>query len=209
MRELVYYVATTLDGFIAHPDGSFGGFPWDEEYGADLLSTFPETFPTHLRPDESAALENLWFDTALMGRKTYEVGLEAGITNPYATLKQYVFSRTMKRSPDARVVLVSEAATEFVSDLKKQPGQAIWLCGGSDLASTLFSAGLIDRLIIKLNPVVFGSGIPLLGAGIEPTTLALTDSKVYRSGHVLLHYAFEASSDAAGPAAPAGEARSS
>ena len=42
MRDLVYYIATTLDGFIAREDGSFADFPWDDEFGADLLSAFPE-----------------------------------------------------------------------------------------------------------------------------------------------------------------------
>ena len=63
-----------------------------------------------------------------------------------------------------------------------------WLCGGAELATTLFQVGLVDRLIVKLNPVVFGSEIPLLGRRIEPIQLELTESKVYRSGHVLLWY---------------------
>lgn len=41
MRELIYYVAASLDGFIARKDGSFGGFPWDDTFGAHLLKTFP------------------------------------------------------------------------------------------------------------------------------------------------------------------------
>ncbi len=49
MRELVYYVASSIDGFIAHEDGTFDGFPWDDAFIADLVETFPETFPVHLR----------------------------------------------------------------------------------------------------------------------------------------------------------------
>lgn len=188
MRPLIYYVASTLDGFIAHPDGSFGGFPWDEAYAADLMASFPETFPAHFRGPDAPAFENRWFDAVLMGRNTYEVGLREGIANPYPTLRQYVFSRTMRQSPDAHVTLVSEDAAGVVGALKREPGRAIWLCGGAVLAATLFQAGLVDGLIVKLNPVVFGAGIPLLGADIQPTRLALTESKTYPSGHVLLHY---------------------
>ncbi len=192
MRELVYYVAATLDGFIAQRDGTLSAFPWDEEYGADLLALFPETFPAHFHGPDGRATANREFDIVLMGRRTYEVGLREGITNPYPTLEQYLFSRTMKTSPDQNVALVSENAAERVRAIKQGTGKAIWLCGGADLATTLFGAGLIDRLIVKLNPVVFGAGIPLLHGEIEPTALALTDSKSYASGHLLLHYCLNA-----------------
>ena len=43
MRDLIYYVASTLDGLIAHHDGSFDDWPWDDVYGADLAETFPDT----------------------------------------------------------------------------------------------------------------------------------------------------------------------
>ncbi|MBX3278370.1 MAG: dihydrofolate reductase [Acidobacteria bacterium] len=191
-RDLIYYVASTLDGCIAHEDGSFHGFPWDADYGADLLRRFPETFPAHLRGVENSGVENRRFDAVLMGRRTYEVGLQDGITNPYPTLRQYVFSRTMERSPDPQVTLISDEPRQVVRALKHEPGRAIWLCGGAELAATLFGAGLVDKLIVKLNPVVFGAGIPLFGRGIEPTTLMLTDSKVYASGHLVLHYTVKA-----------------
>lgn len=187
MRELIYYVAATLDGFIARDDGSLGGFPMDDEFLAHLLEEFPETIPAHLRAPEDTR-DNKWFDSVLMGRKTYEVGLAVGVTNPYPTLEQYLFSRTMEESPDERVELVSENAARRVEDLKQGTGRAIWLCGGADLAATLLEAGLIDKLIVKLNPVLFGSGIPLFSARIEPTALELTGSKTFASGHVILHY---------------------
>lgn len=188
MRKLIYYVAVTLDGFIADEDGSADAFPFSEEYAAELSALFPETFPGPFRTDGGTRADNKWFDAVLMGRKTYEVGLEVGITNPYPTLDQYVFSRSMKESPDTRVQLVSEKAVEVVAALKEDPGKAIWLCGGCDLATTLFSADLVDELIVKLNPVLFGSGIPLFGSSIQQSSLELKDSTIFSSGHVLLHY---------------------
>lgn len=188
MRELIYYVATTLDGFIAHEDGSLDGFGWDDEYGADLLQSYPETFPAHLRGGEFSKADNRLFDAVLMGRKTYQVGLLEGVTCPYPTLDQYVFSRSLTSSPDKQVNLVCQNAVGAVRSLKQQAGKAIWLCGGADLASTLFAQGLIEKLIIKLNPVLFGAGIPLFAAGIQQTVLELTGSKVYKSGHAVLHY---------------------
>ena len=104
-----------------------------------------------------------------MGRKTYEVGLELGVTNPYPSLKQYVVSRSMTSSPDEHVKLVSGDVISFVQKLKKESGRDIWLCGGAELAATLFSE--IDELIIKSNPLLLGSGIPLFAGAIAPRAL--------------------------------------
>ena len=115
-------------------------------------------------------------------------GLQEGKTNPYPTMRQFVFSHTIKESPDENVTLVSEGAVELVRDLKSEDGKDIWLCGGAELATTLFAAGLVDDLIIKLNPVLFGSGIPLFSGMIQQTGLELTDSKIYGSGITVLDY---------------------
>ena len=188
MRELIYYVAATLDGFIARADGSYDAFPWDVAYGEDLAATFPETVAAPARSPEHIKLPNKWFDIVLMGRKTYDVGAQVGLTSPYPTLQQYVFSRSMKESPDPQVTLVSDDTVGVVRELKQGSGKAIWLCGGSELATVLFGADLIDKLIVKLNPVVFGTGIPLFASIDKPTTLEMTDSKIYPSGHSILHY---------------------
>ncbi len=186
MRKLKYFIACTVDGFIAREDGSFDCFYMQGEHFADLFQFFPETFPVHVQKALGILPENKQFDAVLMGRKTYEVGLKAGITNPYPTLKQYVFSHSMKASPDRNIELVSENAVGFVRELKQETGKDIWLCGGGDLAATVFSE--IDEMIVKLNPVVIGSGIPLFARGIGPTNLELTDRKIYSNGFLLLHY---------------------
>jgi dihydrofolate reductase len=193
MRELIYYVAATLDGFIAHPDGSFDGFPWDAVYGADLATKFPETVPAHMRSAEHSQLANKRFDVVLMGRNTYEVGVKEGITSPYPTLQQYVFSHTMQASLDPHVTLVSANAVDVVRALKQESGKDIWLCGGAVLASTLFAADLVDQLIVKLNPVLFGSGIPLFGPSIKQTALEMAEHKIYPSGHSVLQYRVKSS----------------
>ena len=188
MRPLIYYIATTLDGFIAHEDGSFDGFNWDESFMKVLFAEFPETLPAHFRGPATRE-ENRMFDAVLMGRKTYDVGLKEGFTNPYPTLDQYVFSRTMEASPDPAVKLVKSDPVPFVNQLKQEEGKAIWLCGGSEFAGVLLEAGLIDELIIKLNPVVFGTGMPLFATNKHITPLTLRSSKSYESGHQILHFA--------------------
>mgnify|MGYP001823907083 CR=1 FL=1 len=188
MRELVYYVASTLDGFIAQDDGALDGFPWDDEYGAFLLESCPETFPAHLRDGELRRDDNRKFDAVLMGRKTYEVGLREGIHSPYPTLDQFVFSRSLQDTSGGSVEFVRNHAVEKVRALKQDDGLAIWLCGGAELAGLFMSEGLIDRLIVKLNPVIFGTGIPLFGPLPQVPQLVLEKHKSFASGHLILEY---------------------
>ena len=188
MRDLTYYVACSVDGFIAQTDGSHNGFSQEQGYLADLFSKFPETVPSHLRKIMGIQSENKCFDTVLMGRKTYEIGLNEGITSPYSHMQQYLFSRSLQDSPDERVELISENAVEFIANLKRKPGQGIWLCGGANLAATLFTHHLIDQLILKLNPFLMGTGIPLFSEVIPQTALTLTTCQVYDNGVVLLDY---------------------
>ncbi|MEM9666228.1 MAG: dihydrofolate reductase family protein [Bacteroidota bacterium] len=98
------------------------------------------------------------------------------------------FSRTMDQHPDEAVELVQEDLLTFVRTLKAEATAPIWLCGGGHVASTLLKAGLVDRVVVKLNPVVFGSGIPLFGSDVDQTALTLTGTKVYACGVVLLQY---------------------
>jgi dihydrofolate reductase len=186
MRKLKYYVACTVDRFIARKDDSYDFFLMEGEHVADLLTMFPETIPAHVRDHLGITAENQCFDTVLMGRRTYEIGLKEGISNPYPQMKQYVFSRTLKDSPDSAIELVSADPLAFVRELKQQSGQDIWLCGGGNLATLLFSE--INELILKVNPILLGSGIPLFSGVVQQTSLELTDSKIYNNGFMLLHY---------------------
>ena len=190
MRALTYYVACTVDGFIAAPDGSFDAFLSEGPHFADLFAECPETVPGHLRalvgvPADAA---NRHFDTVLMGRHTYEVGLAVGATSPYAHMRQYVFSRTMREPPDPAVRLVRGDALDAVRQLKREPvGKGIWLCGGGALAAALLPE--IDELVLKVNPILLGAGIPLF-AGAPSTRVALEPAggRSYENGFMLVRY---------------------
>ncbi|MFE4593321.1 dihydrofolate reductase family protein [Streptomyces laurentii] len=193
MRRLVYSIATTLDGFIAGPDGGDptgpdGFWPIHEDYLAHLMATYPETLPVHARQALSVTAEGTHFDTVLEGRRTYEIGLAAGLTDAYPHLRHLVFSRTLTESPDPAVELIAGDPVETVRALKRQDGKDIWLMGGAELASSLYAE--IDALILKVGPLTIGDGIPLFSrkAAFDPRTWRLGDHTVLGSGAMFLTY---------------------
>ncbi|TVL91101.1 dihydrofolate reductase family protein [Streptomyces sp. SAJ15] len=194
MRKLVYYIATTLDGFIAGPDGADptgpdGFWPIPEDYIQHLMAEYPETLPGPARAALNVTAEGTHFDTVLEGRRSYEIGLKAGITDAYPHLRHLVFSRTLTESPDPAVELVAGDPVAKVRELKQQDGKDIWLIGGGELASALYTE--IDQLILKVGPLTIGSGIPLFShkAAFDPCRWELTDHTVLKSGAAYLTYA--------------------
>ena len=171
MRRLKYLVAATLDGRIACLDGSFDFFgAAGDAHVADYLASLRQ------------------FDAVLMGRKTYEVGTAMGVTDPYPFLDSYVFSSSMMESPNERVRVIGENPAPWVREFKRRVGGDIYLCGGAHLAATLLEAGLIDEIVVKLNPLLLGDGLPLFSAVAKPALLELAATKTYENGVILLTY---------------------
>jgi dihydrofolate reductase len=193
VRKLVYCIAATLDGFIAGPDGANptgpdGFWPIPSDYVQYLAAEYPETLPAPARKALSITAEGTHFDTVLEGRKTYEIGLEAGITDAYPHLRHLVFSTTLTKSPDPAVELVTSDPVVKVRQLKQEDGKDLWLIGGGELAGALYTE--IDQLIVKLGPLTIGTGIPLFGrtAAFEPRIWNLKDHIVLESGAAFLTY---------------------
>jgi dihydrofolate reductase len=186
MRKLVYFIACTADGFIARENGSFDFFPVAGDHLPFIAEEYPETIPGHRRKDFGVRDEKRHFSSVLMGRHTYEVGSTLGITNPYPHLQQFVISSKLAESPDADVQLVRRDPVTLVRNLKQEPGLGIWLCGGAGLAGTLY--GEIDELVLKVNPVVLGTGIPLFRGARGVRRLELTDHQTFVGGVVVHRY---------------------
>ncbi|BFV60708.1 dihydrofolate reductase family protein [Kitasatospora sp. CMC57] len=193
MRKLVYFIASTLDGFIAGPDGSDptgpGGF-WSPsaDYIRHIIEEYPETLPGPARAALGVSTEGTRFDTVLEGRMSYEIGLAAGVSDAFPHLRHLVFSRTLTESPAPGIELVADDPVSKVRELKRDDGKDIWLVGGGELAGALY--GEIDRVIVKLSPLTIGSGIPLFGrtAAFVPTAWELTDHTVLKGGAAFLAY---------------------
>lgn len=186
-RELVYYVGASIDGYIAGPAGELDAIPVEPELIEFISTEMPEAIPTHLRaPLGLADVPNRRWDTLVMGRGTYEPGLDLGITSPYAHMEQYVVSSTLAADTDADVNFVATDPVALVRDLKAREGRDIWLCGGGKLAAALI--GEIDAMIIKRYPVVLGRGIPLFDGPYEPSRFTLTENRTLGSGDAVQFY---------------------
>lgn len=169
MRRLVYYVATTLDGFIAGLDHTVGAFRHEGGHAADYM----------------AALKG--YDTIVMGRKTWEFGRNLGVTDPYPWADTVVFGHFDDR-PDPRVRFTADDPAVVVRELKQREGSPIYLAGGGELARALFDAKAIDELVLKINPVLLGAGVPLAPRLARVVDLQLRGCTTHDSGVLVPRY---------------------
>jgi dihydrofolate reductase len=176
MRKIVYYVATSLDGYISGPDKDISLFVQE----GDLVDQY-------LRDLQD-------FDTVIMGRNTYEFGYDYGLKPgqpAYAHMEHYIFSDTLLLPDIHEKVHVVPVDLDKVKALKNTMGTEIYLCGGGQFAGWLLDHGLIDVLKIKLNPILLGGGVPLFGASMTNTRLKLVAEASYEQGAMILTYEFE------------------
>lgn len=187
MRELVYYVAVSLDGFIAGPNGEYDALDAEGDHMAAIFERYPETLPTAAAAALGVEQEAATFDTVVMGWNTYAVGLPFGMTSPYSHLRQIVFSRSHQAEGENLLVTDDDPA-DVVRSLKAEPdGAGIWLCGGGALAGQLVDE--VDRLILKVNPRLFGAGIPLFGGlDYRPRDFARVQSASFASGVTIAEF---------------------
>jgi dihydrofolate reductase len=167
MRRIRYAVASSLDGYIAGPNGEY-----------DWITQDPEI-------DFGALLRQ--FDTALIGRVTYEAMLRSG-KGMLPGMKTYVFSRTLQQRDHPQVAIVATKVAETVAVLRASPGKDIWLFGGGSLFRSLAEAKLVDTVEVAIIPILLGEGIPLLPPPAKRIKLTLTSQKLYKTGRVSLIY---------------------
>ncbi|MBB3325286.1 DUF3224 domain-containing protein [Microlunatus antarcticus] len=202
MRQLTYFIAATLDGRVAAPDGAFDLFTTEPAYLTELAAEWGDAFPTAFHRAVGSVPPQTRFDTVVMGRGTFEPALAAGLRNPYEHLETHVFSATLDPAEVPDVHVVPGDAVARVRELKAGDGAGIWLCGGGRLAAALTDE--IDRLVIKLNPLTLGAGRPLLEGPFAPARWRLRSSRTYDdAGVVLLEYERPDAVDGAAGSGPA------
>ncbi|KAA6339196.1 Dihydrofolate reductase [termite gut metagenome] len=172
MKKIILYIAASLDGRIAEPDG-----------GLEWLTGFPNPEKTDYGYNDLLAS----VDTVIMGGRTYRELLNMDVIWPYPEQMIYVVSRhdwgTMEN-----IRFITENIIETISALRKGQGKDIWLVGGGELVSMLLAADLIDEMRICYIPVILGCGIPLFPEQAKESAWELTGSKPYKSGALMVEY---------------------
>lgn len=174
MRQLVYSVATSLDGFIAGPNGEFD---WIIQ---DPTIDFGEIFGG--------------FDTLLMGRHSYESMLREGHSPKEFGMEVLVASTTLDSRQHADFQIVATGLAQTVAGLKEKPGKDIWLFGGGILFRSMLDARLVDRVDVAVIPILLGGGVPLVPPG-RRWPLQFKGSRTFPSGIVSLTYGVKSDLD--------------
>ena len=170
MRNVVLGLGISLDGYIARPDGSVDFLFMPKDYS---MGPFFATI-----------------DTALMGRKTYDVALKMGGGSfNDSGLKSYVFSHSQPPGARGGVTFVKESLVPFVEKLRKQAGKNIWLMGGGELVRDFLKADLVDELYLGVVPLLLGEGLPLFPPGFPQREFSLLENKTFSKGLIALKYA--------------------
>ena len=167
MRKIIYFVATSLDGYIASKDGSVDWLFTEGDYGTQI---FMKTI-----------------DTILMGRKTYEQASEFGL-GYFTGKKIFVFTKSKKLKAAEGVEIINEDAAPFTRNLIRKKGKNIWLLGGGKLASSFQNNKLIDEYHLFVHPIILGEGISLFNQLSKISTLKLKGYKKFGSGLVRINY---------------------
>ncbi len=171
MPEIIYYVAVSLDGFIAPLDGSLEWLsPYnvgDEDYGYDKFYQS--------------------IDALIEGRRTYEQALTFKEWSHPGKPCWVVTSRKLEsRLPE--IHFTSATPADIVKHISSLGHNRIWLVGGSALAGSFRSAGLITEYVLSVVPVLLGAGRPLFGGNGAIEKLSLVEAKTYPNGLVQLKY---------------------
>jgi len=185
MRKLKLQVQTTIDGYMAGPQGEMDwlAFDWDDQL-KDYVTALTEPV-----------------DTIVLGRRLAEgfiphwAAVAADANNPELTAGQkftntpkVVFTRTLEQSPWSNTELAKDDLVTEITQLKAQTGGDIMAYGGATFVSALIKHGLIDEYHLFVNPTAIGRGLPIFGEAESKLALKLVKATPSSCGIVVLHY---------------------
>lgn len=174
MRKIKLYIAASIDGYIADPDG-----------GLDWLSSYPITPELNYGYDEFFNS----VDSVIMGGRTYRDILNMDVIYPYKDKTSYIITRNKNSQTFIEnVQFLSDNIIEMVTALKEQQGKDIWLVGGGEIISMLLDNNLIDEMIITHIPKMLGDGIPLFPKMKVESNWKLLNSQSYSNCVLSVEY---------------------
>lgn len=171
MPEIVYHVATSLDGFIADQDGK-----------VDWLNDFNDQETT----DDCVELQKS-FDGIVLGGHTYDFVLAHGQWMSPG-IPSWVFTRRDLEILDPCIQLTQESPRDIFEVMNKQGLKRVWLMGGGQLAASFFNVNLVNRVELAITPVFLGKGIPIIGKTSKDPKLTLTKTRQFSNGIVRVSY---------------------
>jgi dihydrofolate reductase len=172
-RKVIVYVAASLDGIIAGPDGDISFLSQVEKEGEDYgYAAFINTV-----------------DTVILGKKTYDKVASMGYAFPHADKEAYIITRTAQPT-NGRTVFYTGDVAELVRRLKAQEGKSIFIDGGAYVINQLLQSKLIDEIYLSVIPVILGSGIALFHQASPTQKILLKSVQHFDTGIVQLHYLF-------------------
>lgn len=167
------YIATSIDGFIATPNG---GLKWLEE------------IPNPDKSDFGFSEFVSGIDAIIMGRKTFDKVLSFNAW-PYDK-PVFVLSNLLKNVPlslEGCAEIIKGDIKEIISDLNAKGFRNLYIDGGKVIQSFL-KRDLIDEMIISQVPIILGNGIPLFGVIDRKLNFKLIKSEVFNSSLVKNYY---------------------
>lgn len=169
-RNVISYIAMSLDGYIAKPDEDISFLSRVEKEGEDYgYSEFLTTV-----------------DTIILGRRTYDKIKDIGFGYP-KDKEVYIISHNVSFE-DKALKYYSGPLKSLITKLRNEQGKNIFCDGGSDVLTQLLSDNLIDEFIISIIPVILGDGIRLFRDGRPELDLQLVSTREFDTGLVQLHY---------------------
>ncbi len=163
------FIATSLDGYIARPDGSID---WLTERGAQAGETGYDQFMTTV-------------DTVVLGRNTYEKVLAFDYW-PYDGKQVEVLSTTLDPDADERII-VHRTLDGLIETLNDRGAKRVYADGGR-VIQTFLRAGLLTELTITTAPVLLGAGIPLFGPLDTEVALTHNATRTLKAGFTQSDY---------------------
>jgi len=179
MRELTLIVQTSLDGFVAGPNGEFDNFLGGEE-NLEFVCSLTDDADAALLGRVSYQLLNSYWPAA--ANKPGATKYEIKYSQWYNAVPKYVLSNTLQVNHSGKTLVISENIETEINHIKQQPGKNILIFGSPTAARYLFELNLLDSFWIIVHPVIFGQGIPFFGNRETKINLELLASKQLSNG---------------------------